>query len=180
MAGIGGVGTEPEFRRQGLAGRVLARAMKEIGREDYSCVGLFTSGGIVAHRLYRRFGFVDVVRQRPAYKILDPAGLVCEACSEMLKGSLPMRERRWVLRVELRPHAPVCLQVEEDRLSQVPVAGQESDLSLTLSAATLIALWQRGISLSYAEAANLVRWQGSRELHERLGEAVASWQSTLD
>jgi GNAT superfamily N-acetyltransferase len=180
MAGIAGVSTLPEFRQRGLARRVFTRAMEEIGRERYSCVGLFTSTRIVAHRLYRRHGFVDVVRQRSAHKILDPAGLVCEALSQMLKESPPMKGRRWILGVKLHLHAPMRLRVEDGRLSQLPTTDRQTDLSLALSAAALLALWQREISLRYAEAANLVRWQGSTALHDRVAEALAFWHSALD
>ncbi|MCJ7822430.1 MAG: GNAT family N-acetyltransferase, partial [Armatimonadetes bacterium] len=112
MAAIGGVGTDREFRRRGLAGQVFARAMAEIRKEGYSCVALYTSTMIVAHRMYRRFGLADVVRSPRAYKLLDPERIVCDALSHMLPdgsaGRSPM-----LLRVTLRPHRPVFVRIEE-------------------------------------------------------------------
>ncbi len=60
MAAIGGVGTDPEFRRRGLARQGFTRVMGGIHSEGDSCVGLHTSSKIIAHRLYGRFGFGDV------------------------------------------------------------------------------------------------------------------------
>jgi predicted N-acetyltransferase YhbS len=94
MAAIGGVGTDPEFRRRGLARQVLTRVMQGVHSEGYSCVGLHTSMKIVAHRLYRRFGLVDVAKSARAYKLLDPGRFICDALNGMLKGRLrrPPRE----------------------------------------------------------------------------------------
>jgi predicted N-acetyltransferase YhbS len=76
MAGIGGVGTAREHRRRGIASRVYARVMQEMKRSGYSCSGLFTGTVIVAHRMYRRYGFVDISVHRTGRKLLDPKAAV--------------------------------------------------------------------------------------------------------
>jgi len=180
MAGIGGVGTEPEFRRLGLAGRVLAKAMERITQDGYSCVGLFTSTEIVAHRLYRRFGLVDIRRQRPAYKILDPERFFCDAFSQMVRGDQQPALHRRVIELNVDPHPPIHLQFEEGRPRPLPGAPRKRDLTLRMSTDTFVALWRRDISLLYAEAAKLLAWQGKREVYQSLVQALASWHRMLN
>lgn len=172
MAGIGGVGTEREFRRKGLAQRVLARAMAEIEGDEYSCVGLYTSTRIVAHRLYRRFGLVDVVGSPRGYKVLDPARFICEALTGMLRdtsvGRSPM-----LVRVELRHHEPVFVRVEHGSGCAVAHAPGEPDVCLRMSGDTFFALWQGEITLQYAEEAKLVEWGGNGSSYRELAKALA-------
>ncbi len=86
MAGIGGVGTDPAYRRQGLARQVFARSLEEMRTEGYASVGLYTGTQIVAHRLYRQFGFVDILPGQAAAKLLDPAQFVRTSFADLLRG----------------------------------------------------------------------------------------------
>ena len=173
MGGIGGVGTERGFRRRGLARQVLARAMEEMGGEGYSCVGLYTSTKIVAHRLYRRFGLVDAVRSTRAYKVLDPRRFVCDALDEMLKGSSGFGKSRLLVRVTLRPHDPVLVRLDGEG-AHLPTGGAgRSDLSISMSTETFFALWEGGIALRYAEEANLLEWRGEESSYRQLAGALA-------
>ena len=172
MAAIGGVGTKAEFRRRGLMRQVLARTMEEIGGKGYSCVGLYTSTRIVAHRLYRRFGLVDVARSVQAYKLLDPGRFVCQALSDMLRG-LPGGGSPMLVRAELRPHEAVLLRVDESGVRLLTGPPREPHLSLAMSSQTFVALWQGEMTFRYAEEANLVEWRGSESSYRRLTEALA-------
>jgi hypothetical protein len=179
MAAIGGVATDREFRRRGLAGQVFARAMDEIRREGYCCVGLYTSTRIVAHRMYRRFGLVDVVRSPRGYKLLDPGRLVCDALNHLLKedsaGRSPM-----LVRVTLRPHAPVFVRIEEGAARPVRRPRREADVSLEMSSHTFIALRQGEIALPYAEQAKLIGWRGDEADIRWLAEALARHHSPVN
>ncbi|UCC67053.1 MAG: GNAT family N-acetyltransferase [Armatimonadota bacterium] len=172
MGGIGGVGTEREFRRRGLARQVLARAMEEMGREAYSCVGLYTSTRIVAHRLYRRFGFVGVMRSARAYKVLDPERLVLDALNEALKGSSGFSKSRSLVEITLRPHEPVVVRLDAEGAHPLPRGVGRSDLSISMSTETFFALWEGGIDLRYAEDANLLEWQGDEGTYRQLSKAL--------
>ncbi len=164
MAGIGGVGTEPEYRRRGLAGRVFARAMDEIHGEGYSCAGLYTSTRIVAHRMYRRFGFVDVAGSPRAWKLLDPKRFVCDLLNAKLKdnGSSSVGDSLTV-EITARPHEPVFVRVEERKARALDCPVTKVDVSVTLSDETLSALWQGHMTARYAEEANLLSWEGDEE-----------------
>jgi len=69
--GIGGVGTPPAHRGKGYSTKVMAEAMAHQKRLGKRLSGLYTGTRIVAHRLYRRFGFADVTRLRDRVKYLD-------------------------------------------------------------------------------------------------------------
>ncbi len=175
MAAIGGVGTDSAFRRRGLGGRVLARAVEEMRRDGYPSVGLYTSRRIVAHRLYRRFGFVDVARRVPRHKLLDPARFLCDALSEMIQKSAEVRRRRPVIRLTVAPYGAVAVRLEEDDVHRFSRTPRRVDLSLEMSAETFTGLWSGDVSFHYTETAKLVRWTGDAELHRLLAEALAPW-----
>ncbi len=69
--GIGGVGTPPEHRGKGLSTSVMAAAMEHQKRLGKHVSALYTGRRIVAHRLYRRFGFADVFDVQERVKYLD-------------------------------------------------------------------------------------------------------------
>jgi GNAT superfamily N-acetyltransferase len=174
MAGIGGVATEREFRRGGLGGQVFAQAIERIRREGYACVGLHTSQRLVAHRLYRRSGLVDVVRQRRARKLLDPQRCVRECLASMIEEGAEARRRRPVLRVELHPHDPVFIRLEEGDVQLAQGRASHVDLTLTMSSSTLLSLSNGDFDLRYGAASGLVRWRGDPEIYHLLADAVAA------
>lgn len=177
MAGIAGVGTEPEFRRKGLARRVFQRTMDDVKGAGYSCAGLFTSTSIVAHRMYRRFGYVDVAPNRPWVKLLDPA----RACSKALSGML-RDERvaehlsRWQCAVELSlsPHPAVYAKIQDGRVKMLSRRPRAIDVSVKVSATTFMLLREGRISVEYAQAARLLSCEGEAESCERLMQAFGS------
>lgn len=173
MAGIGGVGTERQFRRRGLARQVCRRAMEEITRDGYSCAGLFTGTGIVAHRLYRRFGYVDIAVHRHAMKLLNPQAVVRKAFS-LLAESKEIADWRGRVRVDLHGYPPVYLHFARGEVRASPRRSRQVDLALTLSHTTLRLLSWGGMTLEYAEAANLLHWSGDGETWQRWLRAASS------
>ena len=180
VAGIGGVGTEPEFRRRGLARQVLARAMSEMRGERYSCAALYTATSIVAHRLYRRFGLVDVAKQVRVYKLLDPERFICHALSEMLKGSAALAARRPIIQLSVRPHEPICVRCGEGEVRPLRGKARKIDLSLSMSRQTFTALRQGCISLPYAAQARLLEWQGDAAVYGGFARALAERGKPVD
>jgi hypothetical protein len=176
MAGVGGVGTEPAYRRAGLAGRVYARTMEEIHADGYSCVGLYTGTQIVAHRLYRRFGFVDVMRARAAAKLLDPVAFAEARFADLVRSNTPpeLASLRSHLRLDLPHSAPIHLHLNQGEVTRVAAPPQESELTLRLSEATLLQLFRNSLPIGYAEAAGLVRWEGKEEHWRLLAAAFAA------
>jgi len=184
LAGIGGVGTRPQFRRRGFAGRVFARAMEEIRRERYSCVGLYTGTDIVAHRLYRRFGFVGLHRPRPATKLLDPAEFVARKLSAVLAAAaergIPVADWRCSLELRLDEERPFHLQIESGRARALPRRPRKSDLALSSGRGALLQMCYGGMTRRFAEAAGLLRWQGDEQHWQRLSAALDSHHNVVN
>jgi GNAT superfamily N-acetyltransferase len=173
MAGIAGVGTEPEYRQLGLARRVYQRAMEEIRAAGYSSVGLFTGTGIVAHRLYRRFGFVDTAIPTVAVKLLDPGECARRRVARLLEDRA-LADWRCTLGVELPPHAPVFVRVESAQADLLPAAPARVDLTLTMTSATFLRLFEAEADVAVAEASREVQWRGAREHWETLCRALSA------
>jgi hypothetical protein len=176
VAGIAGVGTNRRFRRRALAGEVLAHAIDEIRAEGYSCVGLFTSTRIVAHRLYRRFGLTDAVRRHRAFRLLDPADFAGHALSAMIGKDAEIRKARPALRIELLSYGAVDVRLEEERVEVLSGRPPRPALSLTMSSRTLLALKHRHLPIRCAETARLVSWRGDAGIHRLLLDALDAHQ----
>jgi len=177
MAGIGGVGTDPQFRRRGLAHRVFAKAMSEIKAAGYSCAGLYTAADIVAHRLYRRFGFVDIVVHEPAVKLLDPAAFVTQrltrALSEAASHRPDIADWRCALTIQLADGPDLHLHIEGGGAHVVERPPRQPDLSLATSQSVLIQLCYGTMTLPFAEVARLIRWRGDAAHWQRLSAVTA-------
>lgn len=176
MAGVGGVATEPEHRRQGLSGKVFARAMAAIKADGYSCSGLYTATSIVAHRLYRRFGFVDLLQHRPAYKLLDPEAFAIGVLGGRLEQD---RELNLSMTLELRPHRPLHLRVSAGRVAVPKRKPRRVDLTLHMAGETLIALAREIVSFDEALTSKLVEWEGDEGLFERLAARLRRRESVV-
>lgn len=171
MAGIAGVGTDRAFRRQGLARRVYARAMAEIAREGYSCSGLFTGTAIVAHRLYREFGFSDTCTHRHALKVLDPSGLARRAFADLAS----KHAIDWTCRLALHldGHRPAYLRLAQGQAQALRRRPSQVDLALFCSATTLSFLVWGRLTAEHATVANLLRWEGEERHWQRLRAVLA-------
>lgn len=172
MAGIGGVGTEPEFRSRGLARRVYERTMREIKKDRYSCSGLFTGTVIVAHRMYRQFGYVDAAVFHTPMKVVNPKGFVERTISQWARNPA-LADWRGLMTVHLPPSSPVRLRLDAGKVTAA--RGQsEADFTLVTSGATFASLSWSGTTPEYAETAGLLKWQGSAEVWGRILKALAA------
>ncbi len=171
MAGIGGVGTNPQYRRRGLARQVFARAMQAMAEEGYSCVGLHTGTDIVAHRLYRRFGFVDIFVHEPAVKVLDPEAFFARGLTGRLsraaEGAPEFADWRCDLTLQPVEAQAVHLRIESGAAEATPSAAR-ADLTVTALRSILIRLWWGMLTPQFAEAGGFIRWEGEAEHWRRL------------
>jgi len=70
-AGIGGVCTDSDYRKKGIVTNLMKLALEHGQQVGVSNASLFTDLDIPAHRIYERFGFVDVVTWRTYTRIVD-------------------------------------------------------------------------------------------------------------
>jgi putative sterol carrier protein len=160
LAGIGGVGTAQEHRRKGLAAEVLRHALLEMQHGGYNAVGLYTSGRIVAHRLYRRCGFVDVCRRQPACKLLDPPALARRVLTDVARRSPELQSHSLTLALSVDAGRPSHLRIDGQQVSLLSHAPRAVDLALKMSGRTLLKLWLGETTLPDALAAKLATWAG--------------------
>ncbi len=168
IAGIAGVGTDRNHRRKGLASKVFARALAEMQKDGLNAAALYTSRRIVAHRLYRRFGLVDVWRRRPPCKILDPAALARKFVSKLVRHSVDLQARGLTFALTLDASDPIYLRVQGNEVATLSRAPRATALSLRMSDRTLLRLWLGEIRLCYALAAKLVLWAGDQGILDLL------------
>jgi len=168
VAGIGGVATDKAHRRRGLAQSVLTHGLQIMKEEGYPAVGLYTTRRIVAHRLYRHFGFVDIFQRRRFYKLLDPARFIERLLLRAVTDYPQLQRRRVTLRLHIDSRDPINVCIEGPAVTLLPKPPRSVNLVLTTSAQVLVALWRRNIRLSYAESANQLSWDGDRTLYDML------------
>jgi len=173
MAGIGGVGTEPAMRGRGIARRVYERTMREVHQQRYSCTGLFTGTTIVAHRLYRDFGYVDIKVFAQPGKLLDPAAFVAKVIAGLAKRR-SLSDWRGTITVKLREHRPVRLRLEAGAVKTLSRAPSTTDLSITVSSMAFAALSWGGTTPEYLLTTRELEWQGSEDAWECLRQALSA------
>ncbi len=142
--------------------------------------GLYTSKRLVAHRLYRRFGLVDVWHRRPAYKVLDPGAFASRRLSSLLRQCPELAARRLTLRLCFDSSRPVCLKIEGSDVTVLSRAPRRLDLSLSMSCATFLGLLDASIGLAYALGAKLVRQAGDPAALQLLTRALAAYRTPVD
>jgi hypothetical protein len=140
--------------------------------------GLFTGTGIVAHRLYRRFGFVDTAIPTVAVKLLDPGEWVRRRVGRLLEDRA-LADWRCTLGVVLPPHAPVYVRVQSAQADLLPAAPARVDLTLTMTGATFLRLFEAEADVAIAEASREVQWRGAREHWETLCRALSARRSVV-
>ncbi|HUU53308.1 MAG TPA: GNAT family N-acetyltransferase [Armatimonadota bacterium] len=180
MAGIGGVGTDEKHRRRGLARSVFSRAVAEMKREGYTVAGLYTNKRLVAHRLYRRFGLIDVGPGRIAFKVLDPRAFARRGLSILAQQSPDFGSRRLTLRLRFDASRPIYLKIEGNDVTVLPRAARRVDLSLAMSCMTFLGLFSRRIGLPYALDAKLVQWSGDAGAFHMFANAMAARLRPVD
>lgn len=180
MGCIGGVATDKEHRRKGLARRIFSRSIASMKDDGCTVAGLYTSRRLVAHRLYRRFGFVDISSGHVAYKVLDPAAFARRGVSSLVGASRELRRRRLVLRLHFEGSRTVHLKLEGNDVSVLSRAPRRLDLTLSMSHATFLQLLDSSIGLAHAVEAKLVQWSGNADTLDAFARAVAAYQSPVD
>ncbi len=178
MAGIGGVGTDREHRRRGLARKVLERALTEMTKDGYNAVGLYTSRAIVAHRLYRRFGFIDLASRSSYVKVLDPATLAKKMLTELVSHSEGMRSRLLTISLCIGSAKPIAFRIQGNDASSLPRVPRAVDLTLELSEKALVILGHQA-TLDYACDAKLVRWTGDPSVYAMVARAIESCREPI-
>jgi GNAT superfamily N-acetyltransferase len=71
VGGVYGVATLPGFTRRGVSTALMSMAHQYFKEKDYRFSFLFTSHALVAHALYLKLGYVDLIEYPSAYKVIS-------------------------------------------------------------------------------------------------------------
>ena len=108
-AGIAGVCTDSDYRRKGTMTHLMKHALESARQKGVSNASLFTGLDFPAVRIYRRFGFIDIVTWRTYIKYVDyPAFFArwlrvvnrCLKCSKIMARKLEGWEKSVVIRLK--------------------------------------------------------------------------------
>jgi predicted N-acetyltransferase YhbS len=69
--GFSGVCADSDYRKKGIVSNLMKLALESARQKGVSNVSLYTGLDIPAHRIYQRFGFVDVMTFRNFRKYID-------------------------------------------------------------------------------------------------------------
>ena len=188
MGTIGGVSTRREYRGQGLSSAVMARTLAEMRQRGLASTGLYTGTRIVAHRLYRRFGYVDVFIPNMRTLILN------------MRAFLKRQARSWLRRAEGTPAgaraaaglrgtvvfdlgADGCYSLSLDRGEATVRKGRSraAELTLSLSQAALVSLFARTVSSAELLRRGELQVSGSKALWRGLqGTVLPRWETPIE
>lgn len=70
VGGVFGVATLPGFTRRGISTALMSTAHRYFKEKDYRFSFLFTSHALIAHALYLKLGYVDLIEYPSAYKVI--------------------------------------------------------------------------------------------------------------
>jgi len=188
MGTIGGVGTRPAHRGQGLSSAVMARTIEEMQKRDLATSGLYTGTRIVAHRLYRRFGYVDVFIPHMRTLILDVGAYLRRQVRHWLaraqrtpEGARRVGRLRATVVLDLTDADPYTLKVDGAKVSVRKGRARRPDLTVTLSQAALASIFQRTVGTGELLRLGELQVTGSKPLWRRLqGTVFPAWETPIE
>jgi predicted GNAT family N-acyltransferase len=188
MGTIGGVSTRREYRGQGLSSAVMARTLAEMRQRSLATTGLYTGTRIVAHRLYRRFGYVDIFIPHMRTLILDmPAFLKRQARSWLRRaestraGARAAARLRGTVVFDLGADGCYSLRLDAGDVSVRKGRSRAAELTLSLSQAALVSLFARTVSSAELLRRGELQVSGSKAFWRRLqGTVFPRWETPIE
>jgi GNAT superfamily N-acetyltransferase len=111
-AQIGGVMTDPDYRKRGLAAQLMDTVL---GEYESSCDGIYLFANATALKYYPKFGFASVRESRFTYELKDKFG----GCGAVRKLDLANGDDIELLRRLLRERQPFSGILDVDRVSGI-------------------------------------------------------------
>jgi len=188
MGAIGGVSTRRGYRGRGLSSAVMGRTVEEMRKRGLATSGLYAGTRIVAHRLYRRFGYVDLFIPHMRTLILD------------LGAYLRRQARHWLARAESTPEgarrveqlrAVVVFDLSDAQAHTLRLTGgqasvrkgraRRADLILTSGLAALASIFARTVSADELLRTGELQVTGSKSVWRRLqGTVFPRWETPIE
>ncbi len=188
MGTIGGVSTRPGYRGQGLSSAVMKRTVEEMRKRGLATSGLYTGTRIVAHRLYRRFGYADVFIPHMRTLILDVGKYLRRQARQWLtraettpQGARAVAGLQAAVVFELTDAGAYTLRLRGGKASVRKGRARRPDLVLTLSTAALASVFGRTVSTTELLRAGELGVSGSKALWRQLqGTLFPLWETPIE
>ena len=188
MGTIGGVSTRPGYRGQGLSSAVMKRTVEEMRKRGLATSGLYTGTRIVAHRLYRRFGYADVFIPYMRTLILDLGAYLRRQARQWLaraestaQGARAVARLRATVVFDLTDAGAYTLRLRGGKVSVRKGRARKPGLVLTLSKAALASIFQRTVSTAELLRTGELGVAGSKVLGRRLqGTVFPRWETPIE
>ena len=184
MGTIGGVSTRREYRGQGLSSAVMARTLEEMRQRGLATTGLYTGTRIVAHRLYRRFGYVDIFIPHMRTLILDMRAFLRRQARSWLRraeGTRAVGRLRGTVVFDLGADGCYSLRLDGGEVSVRKGRSRSAELTLSLSQPALVSLFTRTVSSGELLRRGELEVSGSKALWRRLqGTLFPRWETPIE
>jgi len=188
MGTIGGVSTSRTHRGKGLSSVVMAKTIEEMRERGLATSGLYTGTRIVAHRLYRRYGYVDVFIPHMRTLVLDVGAYLRRHVRRWLdraEGTESGREKvaglRGVVLFDLDEAGRYTLRLERGKPTLRKSGTRRPGLTVKLTLAALASIYQRTVSTEELLRSGDIELAGSRALWRRLqGTVFPAWETPIE
>lgn len=188
MGTIGGVSTRPGYRGRGLSSAVMGRTVEEMRKRALATSGLYTGTRIVAHRLYRRYGYVDVFIPHMRTLVLDVGAYLRRQVRSWLaraertpEGARRVERLRGAVVVDLSDAQAYTLRLNRGRVSVRKGCARGADLTVRLSLAALVSIFLRTVSTEELLRSIELQVTGSKALWRRLqGTVFPAWETPIE
>jgi len=150
--------------------------------------GLYTGTRIVAHRLYRRFGYVDVFIPHMRTLILDVGAYLRRQARSWLtraertpEGARRVERLRATIVFDFRDAQACTLRLVGGRVSVRRGRARTPDLTVSVSLAALASIFQRTASTDELLRSAQLQVTGSKALWGRLqGTLFPAWETPIE
>jgi len=188
MGSIGGVSTRPGYRGRGLSSAVMERTVEEMRKRGLATSGLYTGTRIVARRLYRRYGFVDLFMPHMRTLIVDAGAFLRRQARHWLaraettaQGARKVVRLRATVVFDLTDNKAYTLRLNRGKVSVRKGRARGPDLTVALALPALASIFERTVSTSALLSLGQMEVPGSKAMwHRHQGTRVPRCQSTIE
>jgi len=169
--GISGVCTDSDYRKKGIISNLMKLSLEHAKNSGISNASLFTGLDIPAHRIYQRFGFVDIMTGRTYIKYLDYPSVFAKwirQLNRILKDSKIAKRKLegWEksLTIQLKEVGKLAVRFRKGRFQKLKKAPKKADIKFSTDLQTYAKIMR-----------NVVTWEDAvktRKLVVERGEAV--------
>lgn len=182
-AGIGGVCTDSDYRCKGIVTNLMKLALDHARLEGFSNSSLFTGLDFPAHRIYERFGFVDLVTYQTYVKYIDyPATFAkwLHNSNRSIKASkiAAKRLRGWEksVTIHLRDVGTLAFRVKKNRFLKLTKPLKQADIEFTTDLSTYTEIMRGNVTWEDAVKAGKLAGKRGQPADIEMLNRILNWR----